>query len=100
MADHVRREQHVRNVIIEHAQAVYGSQYPQIQRFSEAQRWSVIVGKSSEGRYKAHVIVYEQLGSLGRWKVLKSSEKERGPERALNSLLEEMMGEVGKMLVL
>jgi hypothetical protein len=32
--------------------------------------------------------------------VLKSSEKERGPERALNSLLEEMMGEVGKMLVL
>ena len=87
--DVARRETHCRTLILEHAQALYGSQYPL------NHIWSVIIGKTNEQRYKAHAIVYEQPGSVGSWKVLMTGEKSRDDARALESLLEALKVEVG-----
>jgi len=76
-----------RTLIIEHAQALFGASYPL------NHTWNVITSRTKEGRYVAHVIVYEfPNGSLQSWKVLKSGEKSRVEANAGENLLEELRG--------
>jgi hypothetical protein len=79
-------------LILEHAHALYGAQYP------INHTWSVIMSKTSQGRYKAHIIVYQHVESLRAWTVLKSGEKSRMEETALENLLEGLRGELGVRL--
>ena len=90
----VKLAEHNRALIIEHAQAVYGDVYANFRQFSESSRWSVVIGKTAGGQYRAHVIVYNRPGSLEHPKLLKSGGEERLPHRALESLLENLMLEV------
>jgi hypothetical protein len=51
--DFIARETHDIEQVIKHAQAICGSQYPD----HIVQRWSVVFGKTKNGRFRAHVIV-------------------------------------------
>jgi hypothetical protein len=85
--DIVARETHRVAQVIEHAQAVYGSEYPHL----TIQRWSVVFGKTKAGRFRAHVIVYEKQTSIKKWVVLKSgSETGSHVDGAVASLLDDL----------
>jgi hypothetical protein len=81
-----------RLVILEHAQALYGTQYPL------NHTWSVITSKPSLGRYKAHVIVYQHAESLKAWTVLKSGENSYHETKALEKLLEGLRADLSVRL--
>jgi hypothetical protein len=91
-ADIAKYRAHCRLLILEHAQALYGAQYPL------NHTWSVITSKTNEGRYKAHVIVYQHVESLRVWTALKSGEKSRLETAALDNLLEGLRVDLGVRL--
>lgn len=86
----VKWQKHQHDLIIAHAQALYGAEY--LWGFS----WDVITSKTDEG-YTSHAIVYERRGSLKKWKALMSGGKEKDVDKALTGLLEELRRGLGKM---
>jgi hypothetical protein len=95
---HCRMEQstiqvHRRALILDHAKALYGANYP------VNHTWAVITTRTSQQRYKSHVIVYDEPGSLRTWKVLITSNKAKYSEgSALEKLLKGLTGRLGVMV--
>jgi hypothetical protein len=82
-------ESHQRSLIIDHAQALYGAQYP------INHTWAVLTTHLPRGilqpKYISHVIVYDQPGSLQTWRVLVSTKDLHYNEySALRKLLDEL----------
>jgi hypothetical protein len=80
-------QSHHRTLIIDHAQALYGAQYP------VNHTWAVLTthhpGGKLQGKFISHVIVYDQPGSLQTWRVLVSGKNPQYDEAsALEKLLD------------
>lgn len=86
----ILHEKHQRDLILEHAQALYGAEY-QYQSYT----WSVILSKTNDAQYRAHVIYYERTGSYRKWATLKSGAKAQDVKRAMVTLLDELREEIG-----
>jgi hypothetical protein len=84
-------EKQQRDLIIEHAQALFGAnyQYP-------SYTWSVILSKTSDARYKAHVIYYERFQSFKKWVALRSGAKASDEKAAMAALLEGLREDIGQ----
>lgn len=90
--DTVALATHRRTLILDLAQALFGSSYPL------NHTWSVLTSKNKDGKYVAHVIVYElPNGSLQSWKVLMSGSRGSRIEASAGEyLLEELRGMLGE----
>jgi hypothetical protein len=85
---------YLRTLIIDHAQALYGAQYP------VNHTWAVLTTHPSGGKilpkFISHVVVYDQPGSLQTWRVLVSSKDQYYNE---SSALEQLLDELKTTLV-
>lgn len=89
----IKLQKQTHGVIIEHAQALFGSEYPY-----HTNKWSVITGKKQDG-YVTHTIVYtSNAGNLKKWKVLMSSAVNKTVEGAEADLLERTMEGLGRII--
>jgi hypothetical protein len=76
--------------MLEQAQALYGINH------AKGHTWSVIIEKTKDLRYRAHVIVYLKPDSLERFAVLKSSMKETTVIKALDQLMEVLATDISQ----
>jgi hypothetical protein len=87
---------YLRTLIIDHAQALYGAQYP------VNHTWAVLTthppppGGKMLLEFISHVVVYDQPGSLQTWRVLRSSKDQHYKE---SSALEQLLDELKTTLV-
>jgi hypothetical protein len=91
-------QSHRRTLIIDHAQALYGAQYP------VNHTWAVLTthhaGGKLQGKFISHVIVYDQPGSLQTWRILASGKNPQFNEgSALEKLLDGLRVTLGKAMV-
>jgi hypothetical protein len=84
-------EKQQRDLIIEHAQALFGANHQR-----QSHTWGVIMSKTSDARYKAHVIVYEGYDSFKKWITLRSGAKASDVKAAMAALLEGLREDIGQ----
>lgn len=85
-------QKHTHDLIITHAQALYGSKHP-----DSIDQWGVIAS-AKDGGYTAHAIVYSGLRHK-HWTCLMSSQRVGSVGEAEKRLLEALRGELGRGFV-